>query len=135
MRLLGDPPGSAEVSSSPIYLLQTASSRFIWPRLPQAPADKGWRLLGDSRGQEPGGHGAEAVEQVAVQQAQEVVEEGGDGEDQGELLVLLPAVWGGQKSREAARVPAERRRGCVLRPPGSPVPFRLLLLPAGPEHS
>lgn len=59
----------------------------------------------DSHGQEPGGHGAEAIKQVAVQQTQDVGDEGGDSEDQRELLILFTAVWEGQKRREAAEVP------------------------------
>lgn len=57
-----------------------------------------------SHGQEPGGHGAKAIKQVAVEQTQEVVEEGGESEDQRELLILFAAVCGGQKRREAAEV-------------------------------
>lgn len=58
----------------------------------------------DSHGQESGSHGAEAIKQVAVEQTQEVVEEGGDSEDQRELLVLFAAVCEGQTRREAAEL-------------------------------
>jgi hypothetical protein len=46
----------------------------------------------DSHAEQPRHGGAEVVEQEAVGQRQEVVDEGGDGEDQGELLVLAAAV-------------------------------------------
>lgn len=73
----------------------------------------------DSHGQEPGGHGAEAIKQVAVKQTQEVVEEGGDGEDQRELLILFTAVWGGQRKMEAAELHghAQGNHHKLLQPP------------------
>lgn len=46
----------------------------------------------NSHSQQPGHHGAKSIEEVAIDQIQEVVEERGDGEDQRELLVLSTAV-------------------------------------------
>ena len=49
----------------------------------------------DSHAEQPCHGGAEVVKQEAVGHRQEVVDEGGDGEDQGELLVLTTAVCSG----------------------------------------
>lgn len=47
----------------------------------------------DSHSQQPGHQSAKLIKQEAVDQIQEVVQERGDGEDQGELLVLTPTAW------------------------------------------
>lgn len=93
----------------------------------------------DSHGQEPGGHGAKAIKQVAVKQTKEVAEEGGDSKDQREPLILFAAICERQNGREAAELHGQAQvnyycSSCFLHPPGSPVPSWLLLLPETLEH-
>lgn len=68
--------------------LYISQSVIIWP---DADGDVIW-LKKDSHSHQPGHHGATAIKHVAIDYVEEVDEEGCDGEDQRELLILTAAV-------------------------------------------
>lgn len=99
-------PITAPVPITPPSHLRGASTLLTSPR---SRGTHGCRVpalrRGHSHGNEAGHGGAEAVKDVAHGQRHEVVHEGADGEDEGELLVLPAAVC------KAAGTRGQRGRG------------------------